>query len=279
MSGTRGLLCALACAGVFAVAWTAAAAGAGDAAPATALTNEDIVRMVAAGTPEADILGAIGSRPEAFDVSDDMVAELSLAGVSPAIVAAMRRKHNEAAPQVLPSERQGRGKVRLTVTLNAGAAGARTLRLPAWADEDVKALLQLPKENEQREVKDVAVFLACATAEHVPDLWRSKSPLGRDMVGATRSEMLAFVAGDTPAGKKPQLTLPDRIGADVDGSEPHDLLVGVAARIGDRWYQLAVGRAPKFAVGADAKPLACRITHPGGFAFKVECAAEKSASR
>jgi len=277
VSGTRGLGFAMACACVLAIAW--AAADAGDAAPATALTNEDIVRMVATETPEREILEAIGSRPEAFDVSDDMVAELSLAGVSPAIVAAMRRKHNEAAPQVLPSERQGRGKVRLSVTLNAGAAGARTLRLPAWADEDVKALLQLPKENDQREVKDVAVFLACATAEHVPDLWRSKSPLGRDMVGATRSEMLAFVAGDTPAGKKPQLTVPDRIEADVDGSEPHDLLVGVAARIGDRWFQLAVGRAPKFTVSADAKPLACRITHAGGFAFKVECAAEKPASR
>lgn len=279
MSGSRALVCGLAWAGLSALVWAVAAGQAGDGAPAPALTNEDIVRMAANGTPEREILEAIGSRPEAFDVSDDMVAELTLAGVSPAVVAAMRRKHAEAAPQTLPAARPGRGTVRLIVTLNSGPLAPRTLRVPAWADEDVKARLQLPKENEQREVKDVAVFLACATAEHVPDLWRSKSPLGRDMVAATRSEMLAFVAGDTPAGKKPQLDLPARLEADVDGSEPHDLVVGVAARIGDRWYQLAAGRSPKATVVAGGKPLSCRITHAGGFAFKVEFASEKPASR
>jgi len=277
VSGARALLITLIASGLLAIAWPAPALE--PDAPPAALTNEDIVRMVAAGTSEREILDAIASHPGTFDVSEDMVSELTLAGVSPAVVSAMRRKHAEAIPAEPSPERPGRGKVRLIVTLNAGAVGPRTLRLPAWADEDVKALLQLPKENEQREVKDVAVFLACATAEHVPDLWRSKSPLGRDMVAATRSEMLAFVAGDTPAGKKPQLALPDRIEADVDDSEPHDVLVGVAARIGDRWYQLAAGRVPKVTVAAGAKPLACRVTHGAGFAFKVDCAAEKPAPR
>ena len=279
MSGPRRLRFGLAWAVLAALVWAVAAGQAEQGAPAAALTNEDIVRLVADGTPEREVLAAIASHPEAFDVSDDMVAELALAGVSPAVVTAMRRKHAEAAPQPIPAARPGRGAVRLIVTLSPGIAAQRTLRVPAWADEDVKARLQLPKENEQREVKDLAVFLACATAEHVPDLWRSKTPLGRDMVGATRSEMLAFVAGDTPAGKKPQLALPDRLEADVDESEPHDVLVGVAARIGDRWYQLAAGRAPKAAVVAGGKPLSCRITHAGGFAFKVEFPSEKPAAR
>ena len=157
-----------------------------------------------------------------------------------------------------------------------GAAGPRTLKLPAWADEGVKVRLQLPKENEQREVKDVAVFLACSSPEHVPDLWRSKTPLGRDMVSVQRHEMLAFVAGDTPAGKPPRLTLPGRIEADVDDTEPHDLILGVAARIGDRWVQLAFAKLPKATIGEGQKPLAGRIERAGrGFDFKVELEAPR----
>ena len=124
----------------------------------------------------------------------------------------------------------------------------------AWADENAKVRLQLPKETEQREVKDVAVFLACSSPEHVPDLWRSKTPLGRDMVSVPRHEMLAFVAGDTPAGKAPRLTLPERLEADVDETEPHDLILGVAARIGDRWVQLAFTTIPKTKIETGQKP-------------------------
>jgi hypothetical protein len=145
------------------------------------------------------------------------------------------------------------------------------LKLPAWADENAKVRLKLPKENDQREVKDIAVFLACASPEHVPDLWRSKTPLGRDMNSVPRHEMLAFVAGDTPAGKPPRLTLPARLEADVDETEPHDLILGVAARIGDHWVQLASAKLAKTTVAAGQAPLSGRIGHAGvAFEFKVE---------
>ena len=245
-------------------------------APASPLTNEDVVRMVASGTQETVILEAIRTHKEAFDVAEDMVSELKLAGVSAAIVAAMARKVAESAPPALPAERPTRGRMPLVVILNPGAAGPRTLRVPAWADEDAKARLKLPKENEQRQVKDLAVFLACTSPEHIPDLWRSKTPLGRDMVTVSRHEMLAFVAGDTPSGKKPRLTLPARIEAEVEIGEPHDLVLGVAARIGDRWMQLAVAKLPKATVGEGQKPLFGRIEHtPRAFDFKVELSAQR----
>ena len=240
------------------------------------LTNEDIVRMVVSGTAESEILEAIRTHEEAFDVADDMVSELKLAGVSVTIVAAMARKHAENAPAALPAERPTRGRTPIVVILNPGATGPRALKAPAWADEDVKARLKLPKENEQREVKDLAVFLACISPEHIPDLWRSKTPLGRDMGAVRRHEMLAFVAGDTPAGKKPRLTLPARIEGEVEEGEPHDLILGVAARIGDRWVQLAVGALPKATIGAGQKPLLGRIEHTArAFDFKVELSAPR----
>jgi hypothetical protein len=252
-------------------------AGIDPVTPSTApLTNEEIVRMVASGAAEREILEAIRTRPEAFDLADDMVDELKLAGVSAVIVAAMARRHAESAPAALPPEQPTRGRMTLVVTLNAGAVGPRTIRVPKWADEDAKERLRLPKETEQREVKDLAVFLACTSSEHIPDLWRSKTPLGRDMIFVSRHEMLAFVAGDTPAGKTPQLALPARIEADIDAADPHDLVLGVAARIGDRWLQLAVGALPKVTIIAGQKPLTGRIEHAGrGFEFKVELLAPR----
>jgi hypothetical protein len=246
------------------------------APPLPPLTNEDIVRMVAGGTPEQEILESIRERQEAFDLNDDMVEELKVAGVPASVVAAMRSKRAESAPAPPPPARPKAGHTTLVVSLNPGGTGVRTLRLPAWADEDVKERLKLPKETDQRQVKDVAVFLACTSTEHVPDLWRSKTPLGRDMVSVVRHEMLVFVAGDTPEGKSPRVTLPARIEADVDATEPHNLVLGVAARIGDRWLQVASGALPKATIVPGQKPIVGRIERSGGgFGFNVELTAPK----
>jgi hypothetical protein len=272
----RRIAWALAVAAVLLTPLARAEGGDGGAGAGAPLTNEDIVRMVASGTPERDILEAIKTREEAFDVADDMVSELKLAGVSATIVAAMLQKVAENAPPPVPLEQPAKGRVHLVVMLNAGGTGPRTLKLPAWADENIKVRLKLPKENEQRAVKDIAVFLACSSPEHVPDLWRSKTPLGRDMVSVPRHEMLAFVAGDTPAGKNPRLTVPARIEADVDETEPHDLILGVAARIGDHWMQLAFAALPKATIAAGQKPLSGTIERAGGaFEFKVEIKAPR----
>jgi hypothetical protein len=258
------------------VLFVAIAAAADGASPTeAALTNEDIVRMVSSGTPERDVLEAIRKHPEAFDLATDMVEELRLAGVPAAVLSAMQQKHDESTPPPAPVEQPARGKVKVVVSLNGGA----TLKAPTWADEDAKEKLRLPKEIDQRQVKDLAVFLGCVTSEHVPDLWRSKSPLGRDMGFVARHEMLAFVPGDTPEGKPPRLTLPARLEAEVDESEPHDLVLGVAARIGDRWVQLGSTVLKKVTIAAGQKPLTGRIEHVGhGFDFRATLTAPRSGS-
>jgi hypothetical protein len=279
MSAVRRLVNELARVAVVA-AMLASALASDDAPPPSAspLTNEDVVRMVVSGLPESAILESIRNRPEAFDLSDDMTAELRLAGVSSAIVAAMAARHAASAPSTPPTGRPKRDAVHLVVAINARGSGPRTIKVPGWADEDVKARFHLPKENDQREVKDLAVFLGCTSQEHIPDLWRSKTPLGRDMVSAVRHEMLAFVAGDTPAGKQPRLTLPARVEADVDVSESHDLVLGVAARIGDRWIQLASGTLTKVKIAAGSKPLTGLIERGGqAFEFKIELTAPRPA--
>jgi hypothetical protein len=237
-----------------------AAAGESEAKP---MSNEDVVRMVAAGSPESEVLDAVRTRPSAFDVSEEMIQELRLAGVPESVLTAMKARAVPPAPPA--ADRPPRGTVRIAVTL-----GAKTLKCPAYADEDLKTRLHLPKETEERQVKDLAVFLACTTSEHVPDLWRGKTPLGRDMTGTSRHEMLLFVAGDTPEGKPPSLVLPDALRADVDDVEPHDLVLGVAARIGDRWYTLSSTKPLKVDVAKGVPALAGRVTKRGAFGFEVE---------
>ena len=260
-----------ACVALVLVAFGAALAA--EPAPATPpLADEDIVKMVAAGTPEAEILERIASQPGTYDLSDEMLPELRLAGVTPAILAAMRARAVKDTPAPPPPERAPRGTAHLVVTLNGGHA--KTLTVPAWADEDVKGRLHLGKEQDDRTVKDLAVFLSCTTSEHIPDLWREKTPLGRDMASAFRHEMLTFVTGDTPAGKKPHLTLPATLEADVDELEPHDLILGIAARIGDRWMLLSAGSLAKVKVEGQGVRLEGTIGKAAAqaFAFQVKLA-------
>jgi len=238
------------------------------------LTNEDVVRWVAAGKPQAEILNEIASRPPAFDVSDDMLAELRLAGVPEPVIAAMRARQAETTPPPV-SDRPARGKVRLTLAF----AETPKLTVPKRASGGLAERLKLPSGEDATVVHDLAVFLACVTPEHVPDQWRTKSPLGRDLEGVPRHEMLLFVPGDTPDGAAPTVTVPDRMEAEVDDIEAHDLVLGVAARIGDRWRVLALVKRAGVKVAKDTPPLAARIAGSGAaFLFKVELAAPQRAS-
>ena len=243
------------------VLWALACVGAAE----PPLTNEEIVRRVAAGEAEESLLEAIKSRPPAFALDDEMLEELALAGVPASVVAAMKAREAEVSPAPPPPERLRPGRVRVIVELDR-----RTLRVPDYANEDLKDRLNLSREVAARRVDDLAVFLACGSAVHIPDQWRSKTPLGRDLSGVARHEMLAFVAGDTPSGSAPRIKLPERIEAEVDDLEPHDLILGVAARIGDRWVELASARLEKRKVAEGDAPLAARIKPAGApFAFEV----------
>ena len=240
------------------LALAALALGVAADAPAP-MTNEDVVKLVSAGTSVDDILDAVRTKPAAFDVSEDRLAELRLAGVREAVISAMVARAEAAEPKPA-AERPPRNTVHVSVALS----GSKALKAPEWANEDVKARLHLPKELDARRIHDLAIFLACMTAVHAPDQWRSKTPLGRDTYGTPRHQMLRFVAGDTAEGHPPRLALPATIDADVEDVEPHDLTLGVAARIGDRWYAVAVSPPLKIDPGKLPETLVGKIEQESG---------------
>src|SRR4030095_4875837 len=84
----------------------------------------------------------------------------------------------------------------------------------------------------------LAFYAACLRATHVPDHWRAESPLGRDFATMPRHQMLLFLPLDAHADKTITAELPPSIDVPLDPSDTHDLDVGIAVRIGERYYRL-----------------------------------------
>jgi len=232
------------------------------------LTDSDVVRMVAAGRPQAEILQLISVRPAEFDLSDEMIEELRAAGVSGEILAAMQRRQRETAPEKPADSNPTPGFVEVQVVLSGDgdSASPNEIYFPSVVGEDLAATLQLGPRAEDRMVLDLAVFLACRSLEHVPGLWRTASPLGRDFVSIPPHQVVAFQAGAKPVspalvperirltfdrrnGKDPppsgwmRLALPPAVLAELEASATHNLILGVAALVGDHYLCLASARA------------------------------------
>jgi hypothetical protein len=237
------------------------------------LRNEDVVRMLVAGRPATEVIAAILSADTAFDLADEMAQELRLAGVPADVLSAMAARQAEldraraaaAPPPAAVPEPPAEGTALLVVTLRPGATrgASKDLLFPAKLDDDTARALQAGDSDAERAVTDLAVFLACRTPDHVPDAWRSRTPLGGDFVSVARHRMLAFHAGATrlPAAKAPPgergkaapdllaLALPVELRADVEPGIVHDLVVGVAIRAGDRYLEIAEARKDGVIVG------------------------------
>ena len=258
-----------------AVIAAAVAVFAAEQTPARPLRNDDVVRLLVAGVPSAEIIARFRSAETAFDLSDEMKQELRLAGVPDAVLSAMSARQAEvdraraaakppdAATPAPPAE----GKAALAVTVRSapGGGAAAELVFPARLDDATAKALQVGPSEDDRSVTDLAVFLACRTQDHVPDQWRTKSPLGRDFVSAPRHQILDFKLGASrvpaskaPAGSKPPspplgrppgpepellvLKLPVELRADVETGIAHDLIVGVAAQVGGRFLEIVEAR-------------------------------------
>ena len=135
------------------------------------------------------------------------------------------------------------------------------LTLRDTVDPPTVEALQLRPEEQQ--ITDLAIVLACRTADHVPDHWRSQTPLGRDFRFTPRHRLLAFIGGAdrTAAGKTQQmlskvgkvpgewdslpevgileLPVPEAIEVELETAVAHDLTLGVAVQIGDRYLMVA----------------------------------------
>jgi hypothetical protein len=250
--------------------------------------------MLVTGRPTADVIAAIRSADVAFDLSDEMTQELRLAGVPADVLTAMAARQAEvdrakppANPPEAASETPAGAKTTIVVTLRSDTArgGEKSLLFPQHLDDQTARTLQLGTSAEERTVTDLAVFLACRTADHVPDQWRSRSPLGRDFVSVARHQILDFrpEAGHLPAWKAPagwnppaprgepgvakpdllSLALPVELRGEVEPGVAHDLVVGIAIRVGDRFLQVAEARKDGVVPGAGELPLAAILAEHG----------------
>ena len=228
-----------------------AADPAGDSSP---MRNEHVVQMLVGGQSVAAVLAAIEKRPPDFDVSPEMIEELRLAGVPAEVIEAMRRRQAAVAPpEPAPAEPAATPSlVRLRVSLEPGK-----LELGTALTDPQRRALEIVDRTAQ--VEDLAVFLGCTTATHVPDHWRSQSPLGRDFGGIPRHQMLAFQPGATRDGASVVLTLPAALEAQVEPGT-HDLWIGVAARIGGTYRTLSTASRVGVEVGETGRDLLARLS-------------------
>lgn len=258
------------------------------------MTDEDVVRMVLSGKPVRDIVETIRSRDVRFDLSDEIVEELRLAGVTDPILDAMRERQAAVAPPGPPASPEPPARaptVELRVRVVDETAGGRdaAIYFPDLMGDAAAAHLQVETGEENRRITDLALFVACTTPDHVPDHWRSESPLGRDFVSMPRHGMLAFRAGakpirgdevprrvralfpDRPPDSGPKAETPRSAGwlrldlspelvAGVEPRSAHDLVFGVAALVGER-YLLLVSDSQEGTILGGPLRIDLRVSH------------------
>jgi len=202
------------------------------AADAKPLTNVDIVRMAASGTPEQEIIRAILEAPStAFDLDKEVLGEMRAVGVSDAVIDAMKKAQKrspssgppaDAAPQPAPA--------RLTLRFEGDPnADAMTRTAVFFAADPNGAAIAL------------GFFVVCTEPTHAPDFWQKRSPLGATI---SRHSMIWFHEESRPyetkRGMKDMplvaLDLPSEVTVDVTdaigtGDTVHTISIGLMARL------------------------------------------------
>lgn len=247
------------------------AAGAAAEEPERRMTDEDVVRLHVSGLPEERIVERIRASRTDFDLSDEMLQELRAAGLPETLVRAMVERQREldaekAASTAEPAPAEPAPGPRLLVRLNPEWKPTENrprpvLRVRDVIEPPVREMLRL-RGNDAR-FTDAALVLACRTADHVPDQWRSKTPLGRDFIATPRHRLLAFLPGAArrEAGRlreiasriavvpgerdglpEPgllELEIPPALEVELEPGVVHDLTLGVALQAEDRYYLIA----------------------------------------
>ncbi len=219
------------------------------------LTEEDVVRMFVSGVSVDEMVERIETSQTAFALDEDMLDELRNAGLAEVVIEAMVARQRELDPEPEPEVTEEPELTALPVLRVRIDHDEPRLSVPAGIPAQMREQLRLRAEVER--YTDVAIFLACLTPDHVPDHWRTKSPLGRDFISVPRHRILTFRAGSTggtegapvlPAepADTPQesggdamvsLEFPETLTVDLDPGVAHDLMLGVALLAGDRWYR------------------------------------------
>ena len=211
--------------------------------PEPAMTDEEVVRRLVAGESVETLVSDIERRETQFDLSSEMLEELRRAGLPQAIIEAMRERQAEQEPEVAePTEAQATPRVpQLRVTLSGKKGGISKLSIVKDLDLAQVYQWKLGNAPEDRVYADLALYLVCRTADHVPDHWRNKSPMGRDFFSMPRHRMLTFVSGSSNAeakrgGFRIRLELPPAIEVELEPDVAHDLTLGLAVQVAGRYY-------------------------------------------
>jgi hypothetical protein len=222
-------------------------------AAGSAMTEEDVVRMFVSGSSVDEIIAVIEDSRVEFDLSDEMIHELRAAGIPQELIGAMidRQEELEPQPESPPATEEPQG-ASLRIEIDAD----EPLQVLDVIDEEGRRMLRLRRHDSR--FTDVAIFLACLAQEHVPDNWRGKSPLGRDFISMPRHRMLHFHSGaaaseigklkrlaiplsreDGPLEAVLELELPATIEVGLIPGAAHDLLLGVALRVEEKYHLIA----------------------------------------
>jgi len=230
--------------------------------------NEDVVRWFVAGTTEQELIERIASTDAEFQLDEDMLAELRIAGLPETVIQTMISRQQEMNPEPPEAQQDDTAPAPsvLVIRFNRDWKKKKSTSRPSLRllDEIDPALIgPLELRETDRRFTDLALFVFCRTSDHVPDQWRSKSPLGRDFVLTPRHRMLQFEAGAervpanklrefvsrlgiTPGARKGlpelgvlQLTLPESFSLPLTRDEAHDLTIGVAVQVGNRFFAVA----------------------------------------
>lgn len=234
------------------------------------MTEEDVVRMYVAGRSADEIVREIERREPGYELSPEMLDELRNVKLPERVIEAMLRRQADAEqteapmeqPEVLDAVSRSSLRLHLNPTHDWGPV---TVGVRARIDPQVAAEWELGNAPEDRAFADIALFLVCHTADHVPDQWRLKSPLGRDFRSMMRHKLLEFVAGARGedvegGGRRVKLELPPELEIALEPGVVHDLALGLALQVGGRYYAVASDTWPGVVIGEDGLDLSARVT-------------------
>jgi len=229
---------------------------------AKVLTEQDVVLLHVRGMPADELIRKISESEVEFDISEEMLEEMRIAGIPEEVLAAMKRRQASVAPAPPPGTAVlvHEGGAKLVVKLNPDREpGEKPATVTALNLVDPRLAEALGIRSGEPTITDLAIGLYCRTPDHVPDHWRSKSPIGRDF-NIARHVMLEFITGASsePAAKwrdslskmvKAQvwresmaelqllkLEIPDELVVELEPGVGHDLSLALAMTIGGRSY-------------------------------------------
>jgi len=211
----------------------AATAAAGEESPGEGppLTNEEIVRLVITGTPEASILRTIDRRPAAFDLDPEVITEMRRAGVGAAVIDAMRRRQAAMprAPIAPLPETPAATRGTLEIVFETDPDNDTPASRSAIALRSLPPTMRRPGGLEVAEYRDMALAILCTTTDHVPDHWDTRSPVA----GPPRHELILFTPGSGTARDRGfeilYLDRQDRYSVEVPAGQ-HDIQIAAAGQ-------------------------------------------------